>query len=48
MSEPMTKERASAIQSAAAKTGTNQEFAARAQSAADRREAASQPAPKRK
>ena len=46
VSEPMTKEAAARIQSAAAKSGADPAFAARAQSAADRREAA--PAPKRK
>lgn len=35
---PMTKEAASRIQSAADKTGTNQDFKARAQSAADKKE----------
>ena len=48
VSEPMTKEEAARIQSAAAKSGTDPAFGARAQSAADRREVASASATKRK
>jgi len=44
----MTKEAASRIQSAEAKSGADPGFAQRAQSIADRREAATAPAPKRK
>lgn len=36
--KPMSKEDAARIQSAAARSGTNEEFARRAQSAADKRE----------
>jgi hypothetical protein len=48
VSEPMTKEAAARIQSAAAKSGADPAFAIRAQAAADRREAVTPPAPKRK
>ena len=48
MSEPMTKEAAARIQSAAAKSGADPKFAIRAQATADRREAASRTTPKGK
>jgi hypothetical protein len=48
MSEPMTKEAAARIQSAAAKSGADPSFASRAQSAADRNAPAAQVAPTQK